>query len=660
MKKITPERFSKLKSLFIGELIEPPKVWLTPVKEPHIFISGDGVTCQDMEWVLDYGPTPAIGVTVKQLCVENMGQEDLNIFIEGGKPWLNWSWKGKHQNGVLKSRIYLETAFHGEELDESEKQGLTCLLLIHAENSTGIRKSFPLGIKIQPHTDFPYGEFNFNGSPSPGLHDFGEISPVENNPSEMPVYSLSVSNTGARPLEVTLDECPSWMGMSVSGPRYSSGKLDLQVNPHETVSVTIAPMPSPDFSGLRSGCIICQSNDIRSENKQFELPFQYIQEIKGPYVTFEQPECIEVIPNRNYTLDLLLYNRGNTPAPIFARTRDKYISVSDTVLIPNARDREPGQGTLEMAIQADDSQAPGKHTINVELTVRNGNQEPLNIPVEIFVVRIDFSPDCFDFGTVNEKSLPVSRTMTFKSGDDRELVLKAKPLPELGDNISARIINRHTLEAVLENVLADRIAAYDGPGITVYESRTGYKNTVPVRFHRIFPVFKMEPLGIDMGEIIIGTTATRSFEIYNKGNELLYVEMRSDSPWISIKGPLSFELSPTGETAISFVFDFTKKIETEQAIKSLIIIKPLNDPDTDLAQKFIITGNVIFPIGNICPTCSLITDLKNAFCPKCGGSMDKAVPASKKDAVICAACKRRYKSKIKFCPNDGKPLKPLS
>jgi hypothetical protein len=299
----------------------------------------------------------------------------------------------------------------------------------------------------------------------------------------------------------------------------------------------------------------------------------------------------------------------------------------------------------------------------LEATVQNTRQI-LHIPIEIHAVRIECSSEMLDFGTVNSDNT-VNKMITFEASDHRQLALSANVVPELNDSLNIRISD-NTLEAVLKDIhqAKNRIVKHEGPGITVQDSGTGCKKELFVKFQRTFPVFYVERRVIDMGEIVGGNAVKGSFKLSNKGDGILSVKIFTNSPDFSIEKPHEFDLYPEKDTHIHFTLNL-KDIQSERQFKGEIIINT-NDFSAGSFQKIVIKANILSPEGKICPNpeCPylsylLVIPMDKPYCEICRASMQHAVTVSKKDLVICSFCGRKYKSKIKYCPKDGKAVTRL-
>ncbi|WP_207682140.1 zinc ribbon domain-containing protein [Desulfonema magnum] len=656
MEPLTHDEFSELKSFFIGEPRDQTKVWVTAVKTPHLSFEASGAAYLNDERTLDFGSVPAIGDTSELLTIANLGQTPLTLAIEGGKDWLKYKCRSPHLRAG-GDRTDLELFFHGEEHGEEIKsRELTCPLLIKAKTPSGTEKEFPLHINIKTHTHLAYGKFDFNGKAESDIHDFGSINPTDKG--EISAYRLSIENCGKEALKVKFEDCPEWLTADVLNVKTSRKETAFQISPGETAITIIRPVPSLNFLGTHSGRIICRSNDVRKKYKKLELEFQCVQEIQDAYIVPKKPESIEIIPNRTYTADIPVSNWGKTPAQVSVKSQSQWITLPESFQIPAIKGQKPGEKSLQVTIRADQGSGTGRQTTNLELTLLNGNQEPVHIPVETDIIGIECDPESLDFGTVNVKDTP-TRSTTFKATDDRELYLKAKPLPGLEENLSV-VVKGHTVEAKLEDVplSGSRLVTHDGPGIIVQDS-SGYEQEFYVKFQRTAPSFEADTQEIDMGEIVGGTTAKGHFNISNKGDGVLIVDMRSDSDKLRLKAPQSFDLSPGSDADIYFTLNSREDIETEQQFGGEIIIRN-NDPSRDDAQKIPVRAKVLRPEGKLCPSCFLLVSLNHPYCPLCGTPVKDAAPVSDKGLAICPKCKRKFKPEKPFCPKDGKRLKLLN
>lgn len=668
MEPLTRDEFSELKRFFTGgEPISQTKVWVIPVETPHLSIEASGATYLNDEWILDFGSVPAIGVTRKPLTLANLGQEPLRLGIEGGEDWLKYKWnEGNHHPYLLAGgdRTDLETFFHGEEHGkEINARELICPLLIKAQTPSGIKKEYPLNIKIETHTRLAYGIFDFNGKTDAGLHNFGSINPSEKG-QKFPPYRLSIENCGKKALNIKFEGCPEWLTADVLNVKVSRKETAFQISPGETAIIIIRPVPSLKFLGTHSGRIICRSNDIRKKYKKLDLTFQCTQEIKEPYIVSEKPECIEIIQNRTYTKDIPISNWGKSPAQVSVKSQNQWITPPKPFKIPAIKGQQPGKKSLQVTIRADRDAGIGRQTTDLKLTLLNGNQEPVHIPVETDIIGIECTPESLDFGTVNTKTAPI-QSAEFKATDNRDLFLKAEPLPGLQENLSVRVVNGHTVEVTLEDVplSGNRLVTHDGPGIIVHDvhnSLSGYKRELHVKFQRTAPCFEAVPREIDMGDIVGGTAVEGHFNLSNKGDGVLIVEMRSDSDKLLLKSSKFFDLEPGSNADIYFTLDFREDLETEQQFEGGIFIGT-NDPSLNGTQKISVRGNISRPEGKICPNCDyeVVVPL-GSYCPHCAFSLQDAVIVSKKDVVggTCPECHKKYKTS-KFCPYHGKPVIPL-
>jgi hypothetical protein len=659
---INRDRLSELKSFFIGDLTVSSNVWVRPVKTPHVFFSGEGVAYQDGEWMLDYGDVPAVGTTPKTVCIENLGQEKLTLSVTSDQNWLDSQWHHTDQSQAdlnTGDRLKLDAIFRGQEM---KAQALTGTLRITAKTDSGVEKVFPLTVKLTAHTRLPYARFSFNGSPSPELYDFGALSPLEKGAANIPSYRLSVENRGTEVLDVSFDACPPWLKIFMINISTSRNKLEFQVKPGQTAVAVITPKPSLDFMGPNNGTLICQTNDKRKEYEKLELGFQCIQEIETPYISFDKTEPAEVLPTVPCQLDIPLYNRGKTPAHLAVRSQNKWIKAGRGLLVPGAEGLTPGKVPLHVSILAD-QQLPGMHEANLELTILNDSQPPIDLPLKICLVKIDYAPKILDFGAAGTKL-----SVTFKASNSRELFLEAEPVPELKDYLSVKVkptpelqenfrvaMNPHLLEITLEE--GGEIPEYEGPGIIVRESRSGYSDTIPVKFRRSLPVAEIVPGSVvDMGEIVGGTVAKGSFKILNKGDSVLTVKLQTDSADLLMDKIAGFDIG-SGETAeVNFLLDLLEKTEGGQTLEEIIAMTT-NEMAGEPPRIIRIRAAILRPEGKACPGCSLLIGLDQNDCPSCRTSAENAVPISEKNVVQCPACGRQYKDTLSVCPKDGKPLK---
>ncbi len=655
MKPLNRDTFSDLQDFFIGGLNEPVKVWVTRVREPHLHLNGPGVDHQGGEWILDYGSVPAVGTIRRRVSIENAGQGPLKLDVEGdSEDWLKHRWKKDHSQPCLKGggdRAVLEVFFQGREIEE---QRLTALLRIRTATDSGVEKTFPLRIRVNAHIRFAHGLFDFNGKADREPYDFGLINPVKKGEKHQP-YRLSIENRGTEPLEMTIDTSSEWLTVETINVKPSRNGLNFRVHPGETSITVIRPIPSKKFMGINKGEIILRSNDTRKKYQEFDIPFQCVQEIQEPYITFKKPQTsIEIVPHRPYAITLSIYNRGKTEAQLFVASQSQYVQSQPALQVPGAVGQKPGKAPLPVTIQADSEVPPGPQTMNLELRLVNGNQKPLHIPVEIYAVKIEWEPESLDFGEVNfgeTRNLPV----TFKPSDDRELLMWAKPEPVLQDDLSVKMVNDHTLEVILEDIPISSNKTYEGPGIIVYDSQLGYEERLFVKFRRTTPIFDADPREIDMGNIVGGAKASGSFKVFNRGDGLLKVVMSPDSEKLSIEGPFSFNMPPEKEVDVKFTLDLR---ENDEPIRHSIFINT-NDPAAEPAEEILIRGDVLRPEGKVCPKCSLVVSLNDAYCPICGEPVQDVPPVSKTGLTVCPKCKRKFKTESPFCSQDGKRLKPL-
>lgn len=490
---INSDRLSELKSFFIGELTVTSNVWAGPVKTPHLFFRGDGTAYQDGKWVAEWGDVPAVGTATKSVCIENLGQERLTLFAKSNQDWLDCQWQRTDQSQAVLDTgdcLNLEAVFRGKEM---KAQTLTGTLQITAKTDSGAEKAFPLTVKLTAHIRLPYASFDFNGSPLPEPYDFGVISPLEKRAAHIPSYRLFIENRGTEVLETSFEDCPGWLKIFMINISASRDNLQFQISPGQTAVAVVAPRPCLDFMGLNKGILICQTNDMRKAYERLALHFQCVQEIETPYIAFEEPEPAEVFPNIPYELDIPLCNRGKTPAHIAVKSQHKWIKPGRGLLVPGAAGLTPGKARLHVSIRAD-RESPGMHEANLELTILNDSQPPIYIPLTVCIVKIEYSPRLLDFGVLNTKTSS-SLSVTFKASNGRELSLEAEPLPELKDHLRITVkptpelgenfrvtMNPHTLEITLQD--AGELSEYEGPGIIVRESRSGYEDTIPVKFRR--------------------------------------------------------------------------------------------------------------------------------------------------------------------------------
>lgn len=661
MPYISKENFSELKSIFIGELTDSAKVWPTPVKEPHLYFSGDAVRLKNSQWVLDFGSVAA-GVTVKKLMrIENLGQEDLKIDVTGGAAaWCEHRWlQGASNPGRLPKGggvIDLEVIFKGREFKARE---LEAGLAVHARGaSTGASATYTVNIKVRTHTNVPYGVYDFNGRQTPDMHDFGVIDPQL--PKIKPKsYRLSIRNVGGETLAITLSNAPDWLKGLLDGDVFEKqGRIEIK--PQKEITAAIAPISSVKFLGRLEGAIRFETNDMQPQFQKTALPFRCVQEIQGPYVRFKQPQPLELFQGQKRVLKVPVYNFGNAPAKLQIQPNTPCLKVGEHLALASKKGDNPGRGVVNLTVSVNPRTPLGEHTFLARIKAAESDQKLSPIKVKVGVIGIECSPDPIDFGVVNAKE-ESPQVVVFKASDGRDLSLKAAPLPKLEGVMDVAMIKGNVASMTLRYPPTGP-NEYNEPGVVVKDHSTGYTFEREVKFKRTVPFLEVQPHEIDAGEIIGGGQGAHQFKIFNRGDGDLRASLNPSDGHCVIQSGAEIKIAPAAHETIRFKLDFKDKakITSDESVTYTIEVNSHNDPRINTPLNVTVKAVIIKTEGKICAVCALVASLDHTYCPSCGSSMADANIATAKDVVVCEKCGLRFSNAHNFCPIHGKALKPIA
>ena len=665
MKKkiISPENFSRLKTYFIGAPSTSINVLIKPAKGPRLSISGNGLILDNDKWIFNQKIISASGNNIEKIRVENIGNEEVDLFIKYKEKRFECKFENDEENITLKPGGHGTNIITSIELKNFGKEKITSNLEIIARDEDGIERNYNVNVIVSIIKEVPYGEYNFNGEKLPLEYNFGLINPL-NKLSNDQIYKFTVKNIGFKPLKLKLINIPKWLivnsGNITSKPDIDT--LSINIKPDNLVNIDILPDVSSDFMGNYKGIIKCLTNDFNNDYKEFDLCFFMEQTIQGPFITAKPPEPQEIIAKDFVKTQITIMNIGDCDAQVVAKTKDHTIG---ELSIPGAVNNRPGQKIFEFSLNISQLNS-GLNTIFVNLLVVNGKQEILSIPAAINIIRITHEPELFDFGMVNPNQNP-EIIMKFQADDKRNLSLNfnfnEKADKNLKDNINISKLSDQSVKARLLNCSDVRkiLQEYNFPSISVIDKQYGYNENINIKFKRLNPILEIKPAKYEFGKINSDSRVKEgSFRLKNKGSGKLAVKLEIPDNLKIIKSPHSFTINTEKYHTIDFIIEFDFNINENTFYNENINI--ITNETKNNKHKFNITAYLIASYGIMCPACKFILNNSNdSFCRNCGLEVDKSIFkfVAKKDVVICKKCCCEYHLSLNYCPKDGTELKPI-
>ena len=650
MQDITPDIISELKCYYLGALSVPRQVWFsTREDEPILALSGQNIVYRNEQWNLNIGSIPSIGIINRQVCIKNISQFVLTISVnESDNEWISWKLKKSNNQTNYGESVTIDISFESNQQIEHQ---ISCTMNIHVKYHEDHEKIIPLNVVIDPCNDFPYADIQFNGNDLPDIHHFGTLHPFMNK--KVTPYLFFAKNKGSQTLKLYIEDCSEWL--TIQEKQNDNTRLEFEIPSGKTLELHIFPKTSPQFMDYHYGIIQFKSNDVREDFKAFNLEFEMQQQIEGPYVQLvEPPSPIEMISTSQLTFNVQLYNWGNEQALIEIRHKKKRLTkckIPGSIRAKRVKYSIPINRSLKNV-------SPGKYDMFFLLSVKNGKQNDIKIPLRLTVIKIEPTINIVDFGTVNFSETKELR-ISFNASDDRALLMKAQIAKELTDNIAAEALDNTTFKLILKkfDISEKPLISFNHKGIAFVDELSDYSIELPVVFHRLTPKLTLSQQMIDLGDVIRGSNHMASFYISNTGDGLLEIQIKKYSG-LKIIDSTEFSIPPGQKEKVTFQATFQKNIIHNEIFDKSIILTS-NEPDTTSVYKIQITANVLSVKGILCPTCQLVLPFETPYCALCGDYLKNAKFVDIKNVVKCSICGFEYHSQVQYCPNDGNPLKPL-
>ncbi len=653
------EDLLELKEIFVGgELHRPQKSWIIPVREPFLDIYGQEVTPGNEGFKMDFGSVSPLDIKQKSVFVTNLTQQPLMVWVKETETRAHEGISARWQNN--SSEILLNPSGGTAELQVNfrgsivKEQSIDTSIGLVAEMESGVTKEFLLQVRIHTFINFPYVEFNFNGTKRPVPHDFGTIDPILKDSTAVNLYRLAIKNVGKERLTLLLHQLPQWLMVEVDGQAVGNPGEEFHVEADMETMVNFYPLASMDFLGKQSTDIQLKSNDIRPSYREIKLQFSLTQEIKGPYITWEKPSHLEVIAGGTREFKIPLINWGNQQARISPGNKSNPITIKEDIIIPMAEAGKPKRKELPAVINCEHL-PPGNQQMELEILVAESSQGKLKVPIDVSVIEIKANPAAVDFGLVD---LDQERTVTvnFKATDARDINIFARPIKDMKDYLRVIMADSNSIEVSFHCKIIDidsLLSSYEGPGIEVQQPEMGYHSVLPVKFQITKPGMEIEPQRIE-GEAAGGKKIAKPITIRNKGNGTLKVEIRPREKFVIIEEK-EMVIEPNQEKEVPLVLDLSQvsgsSLETSLDLLTNIPGSSPYKVDIDLKIKQF--------AGKLCKNCHLVSEEEHSYCALCGADIQEAEQVSEDKVVTCPGCKRKYYQVLKFCPVDGKELEKI-
>jgi hypothetical protein len=659
MSDFSCEDLLELKEIFVGgELQRPQKSRIIPVLEPFLDISGPGVTPGNEGFKLDFGSVSPLDIKQKSVFVANLTQQPVMVWVKetetGTREGISAQWQNNSSEILLNpsgGTAELQVNFNGSIVKD---QFIDKSIVLVAEMESGVTKEFSLQVRIHTYINFPYGEFDFNGTKRPIPHDFGTIDPIRKDSTAVNRYRLAIKNVGKEKLTFSLQQLPKWLMVEVDELAVDNPAEEFDVEVDMDTIVNFYPLPSMDFLGNQSSDIRLESNDIRPAYRNIDLQFSLTQEIEGSYITWEEPPQLEVILGGTREFKIPLMNWGNRQARISPGNKSNPVTINEEIIIPMAEAGKPIRKELPAVINCEHL-PPGNQQMELEILIADSKQEKLKVPIDVSVIDIEANPGTVDFGLVE---LDQERTVTvnFKATDARDINIFARPVNDLKDYLRVIVADSNSIEVSFYCKIGDIksvLSSYEGPGIDAQQPEMGYHSTLPVKFQIAKPGIEIDPRHIE-GEAAGGKKIAKPITIRNKGNGILKVDIRPRDKFIVIEEK-ELVIEPNQEKEVLLVLDLSQVTGSSlETSLDLVTNIPGSSPYT-----VNINLNIKQFAGKLCKNCHLVSDEEHSYCALCGADIRGAEPVSEDKVVTCPGCKRKYYQVLKFCPVDGKQLEKI-
>lgn len=387
MDRLLKAHYQGLKELFVGgELHQPQKSWLIPVKEPLIYIDGDRIeTKKDQLW-LNFGSVSPLQTKEESITVSNLTQQPFMVWVKVYADYLSANWENQFEEILLErsgGTADLQVTFKGGKLN---KKSYTQAISLLAETDSGENIETLLNVRIDTTANFPHAKFDFNGMQRAIPHGFGTIDPVKPDTGSPQSYRLGIVNTGQETLTVSLESLPPWLTVKKNKKTVKPHPAELNISPNKEVTVTFRPKAALEFLGKQKCRTTLITNDSRPDHREIPLQFSVKQEINEAFVTAITPPRIEVDQRGSSEFKIQLLNHGNSEATITPKDGSAAVTIDKQTVIPAASDGRAQEIDLR-ATASGKGLTPGVQQLTLKLTVSGGSQEELTIPIDITVIK---------------------------------------------------------------------------------------------------------------------------------------------------------------------------------------------------------------------------------------------------------------------------------
>ena len=595
------------------------------------------------------------------ICGNNLSYSDQQVFYDFGI--VSTSGKSKHSDGLQLFHLDSWTTQITSDSDQLNSQLLPIQLPKNSMKAYKLVLSFqtdqnPIGsdvntlinvicrskeadeqtipIKVTAKTihNSPYGLYNVTPKSNALNHSFGKcdlFTKTSINP-----FVFQMSNIGAQSLEMNIQGIPRWLNVYRDKKLIEIVNHDMQMTIHanKTSELRLSPVIQPEFIGTNTGIVKCVTNDTQSQYKSFDLNLDTEICVDGPYIEYTKPEPVVVY--KTQMVPMTLSNWGNKAALLKITCQDDTIEKT----IPPFTGSEPGSKSIQLTIK----QTKNKPPAFVNVNILNGDQESIQIPLEVKYVSIQYKPKSIDFGKVdgNEKA---KQKLIFVTNGLQSPSIRVTPLDTLKNDLEIKRSNSNYYEIVLKDQYQINMGNenYKGPGIQITEEQIGFSEIIDVSFRRIYPIFYLEFSEISLGKITAQQEYRYSFLIHNKGQSVLKVEIIRNEK-INIVEPLSFLIKPQKTQTVFFELLFEDDFDESWELFENITFKT-NEPVSNPNHILTIDAKICKPGGKACPNCHVVSaGLNDKYCRLCNTKLEDLPYVCEEDIMICPKCGNQYYS----------------
>ena len=369
---LSRESLLALQRHFLGALSAPSRTWLEPLPLARLAYVGSIVHRGPGGCVLDFGTVASPGKEHHAIRISHRGPEHVEVRIAGTPPWLKARWRDAGGD-----RITLQFGTPAAMLDltiahDSDDDFRGSLRLAIDDGVTERVDEIPL--RMTARRVYPLAVLDFNGSPHPQPHDFGE--------NDTP-YVLTVRSATSIPLLVRCADLPDWLLFEVDGRKRGGPLRGRFFERSSPLTIHLRPQ----FLGRHKGSLRIQTDDPRPEWQSIQLPLASSLTSARPCVRAVAPARTRIYRRQMLVVVARLENFGREAARVsLPSALPQALQMADALIVPAAHDGHPGVMSFGVRIIASQLEA-GRHALPVTIAVAGGVPAAVTMAIEVDVSR---------------------------------------------------------------------------------------------------------------------------------------------------------------------------------------------------------------------------------------------------------------------------------